>query len=348
MKNQKIFRSLFNGTLLVCTLALLSACLTSKKCPTCEPELEVSKPEDVLLSIDGVPVITVQKFNDFYEFASANAGYPLSKNDAFNTLESMEILKRELKKTGKTEDSTYKKNLSRARDYAEWGVNNQVLIKEIEDSIDISDAGLEKFYNENKGKNPNLDRPPFLKSPESIRIQEVDFNDQKSAQDFLAKAKNAKDSAAFAALAKGISKTVKDLGNVSPQTQGVDFSIKLNARTINPNESSVVTLNNGKFAVIRAGSQRQPAQYLTFAELIALPQMREALGAFRKRLDVEPEFMKRIEEFKKGFKIEKNDKYFEEEEAKKKAEDDKLKELLQKKEEAPAAQQPKAVAPKVA
>jgi hypothetical protein len=347
MKNQ--IRLLISGAFLVTSLALLTGCdfFKAVTCPTCNPSENISaKPEDILLSLDGKPAITREQFEDFYEVARNNAGpYGApSKRDAFNMMVNMEVLNRKMIKDGKDQTPEFKKDFARAYNVARWGVNSQILAKEVQEKIDTSDAAVEAFYNEQKGKNPAFDRPPFLKTPESIAIESVQFSSKPDAEAFLAKAKTN-----FGKAATDAKLTVKNLGNVSAQTQNVDFSIRLKARSLKPGSVELVQAGD-KFFVIKGGAQTK-AQYADFNEVKAMPQMKENLAAFKKQSELEPAFLKQVEEYKKEFTLTENPKYFEEDEAAEKAKEEQFKQMLEeqmksqegkkeaapKKEEAPAA-----------
>lgn len=327
---QKTRYSFLSSALLVSSLLVLTGCDLFKQasCPTCGPTAtETANPEDVLLSIDNVPAITKQQFEEFYEVASANAGPygALSKKDAFETLKTMEILNRKIAQNGQDQSADYKRKFSRAFNLARWGVNSQILAEELQSTIDTSDNAVESFYNQEKGKNPAFDRPPFLKSPESITIQSVEFSDKKAAEDFVKKAKSD-----FSGAARAANLSVKDLGKVTPQSQNVDFAVRLKARTLESNAVELVPSGDKKFFVIKAGA-KSPSSYATFGELKAMPQMTEMLAQFKKQVELEPAFLKRIEDYKKDFKIDETLKYFEEEEAKQKEEEDKMREVFAQK-----------------
>ena len=231
MKNQTVLRSFMSCALLVSGLALLTGCEWFKKgvCPTCEPTLAPASPEDILLSINGKPAITKESFNEFFDaYISSNpqaAAYlaldPTARRRAFQELEMKELIKRKIEKDKAHWDEKklkeYNKKFAQACDYALWAVNSEVFRDEILESIDTSDTALEKFYNENKGKNPAFDNPPFQITPEGIKMQAVQFSDQKSARDFLEKAKKAP--AEFVHLQKLSQKDVKDLGLVTTQSK---------------------------------------------------------------------------------------------------------------------------------
>lgn len=337
MKNQKMIRPLLGGAFLFSCLVLLSACDWMKKgggCASCEtgPALEAAAPGDVLLTIEGKPAITKGSFDEFFNAYLANnpqaAAYlafdPGARRRAFQELEMKELIKHKIRKDKKDQTPEYKKKYEQAMDLALWAVNSEIFRDDVLASIDTSDAGLEKFYNENKGKNPAFDNPPFQIAPEGIKMKAVQFADQKAARDFLAKAQKAP--AEFESLAKAAKKDIKDLGLVT--TQSKDFSLKAKAKTMEPNSVDMVYNQGGQYMVIKAVGQRQPAKYIEFAALIANPENKEMLANVKKQGEFPKIVMDRIEGLKKELNAEENTKFFDEEEAKKKAElEAKMKEL---------------------
>ena len=337
MKNQKVLRSFVSCALLVSGLALLTGCgewFKKSACPGCDTgALASAAPGDVLLSIDGKPAITKESFNEFFDaYINSNpqaAAYlaldPSARRRAFQELEMKEVIKHDVIKKKKDQTPEYKKKFAQACDYALWAVNSELFRDDVLASIDSSDAGLEKFYNENKGKNPAFDVPPFQIAPEGIKMQSVQFSDQKSARDFLEKAQKAPGE--FAALAKAIKKDVKDLGLVT--TQEKDYSLKAKAKSMQPNAVDLIfTPATGKYVVIKAVGQRQNPKYAEFAELKANPETKELLANTKKQTEFPQIVMARIEELKKELNAVENLSYFDEEEAKKKAElEAKMKEL---------------------
>lgn len=333
------YRNVTAGAALIATLIVLTGCDLFKKasCPTCKPQVEKAAiaAEDSLLSIDGTPVLSKESFEDFYQMSLANAGpYGApSKADVFKQVEAMAILDYHMGASGKNQTAEFKKELQRAYDSARWAVNTQNLAKELQESIDVSDKALAQFYKEQVGTNQAFDRPPFIKNAESIQLDAVEFPTKEAAQEF---AKKAKGNFAGTAAAGGL--TVKNLGNVSAQSQDVDFAIRLKARTIKPGDVEVVQATD-KFFVIKAGP-KQEAQYASFEEVKAMPQMTEMLGQFKKQMELEPAFMKRIEEYKKGLDITKNDEYFKADEEARKAQEEELMKMIQEQMQAQQGAQP--------
>ena len=203
MKNSKVMRSFMSCALLISGLALLTGCgdmFKKSACPGCDNEaISKAAPGDVLLSVDGKPAITKESFNEFFDaYLSSNpqaAAYlaldPSARRRAFQELEMKELIKHDVIKKKKDQSPEYRKKYNQACDYALWAVNSELFRDEVLGSIDSSDAALEKFYEENKGKNPAFDVSPFQTSPEGIKMQSVQFGDQKAARDFLAKAQKA-------------------------------------------------------------------------------------------------------------------------------------------------------------
>ncbi len=346
--NQKSFRPALNIILLTSALALLSACDWFKKtgCASCESSVESAGAGDVLLTIDGKPAISKQSLDDFFESTMKNrpdamyaAMDPQAKRNAFNELEIMEVMAAKVKKDGKDKDPEWQKAYKRAQQMACYSVNAEKLSKEVLDSIDTSDAALEKFYGDLRGKNPAFDNPPFLKTPGGIKIQGVQFTDKKSAEDFLAKAQ--KPGANFAELAKAIKKDAKNFGLVTSQSK-VDYALKAKAKTLEPNAVEMITTQGNQFMVIKGIGPRQEPQYAELSEVFAAqPGLKEQLANYKKNVEAQTEFMKRIDEWKKELKADNSTatKYFEEEEAKKKAElEAKFKELKEAQEKEKGAE----------
>ncbi len=320
------YRSIISGALLVATLVVVTGCDMFKpaSCPSCKPdEVHAESPGDVLLTIDGRPAITKQKFEELYELAAANAG-PYggpSKREIFKQIEAMAVLENQYSTSGKDQTVEYKKELARAYDHARWGVNTQLLAKELQEEIDVSEAALSKLYAEQLGKNQAFDRPPFLKSAESVTIQSVEFADKAAADAFLEKAKTN-----FAGEVAASGLVVKDLGAVSALSEEVDFAIRLKARTIKPGEVEVVQAAD-KFYVIKAGGKK--AQYATFAEIKAMPQVVEYLSQLKSESELESVFMDKIEQYKKSFTLVLDEEYFKADDEQRKVDQEKLMELFE-------------------
>ncbi len=338
------YRSLISATLLVSTLVVLTGCDLFKPA-SCPPgEEPAASPEDVLLSIDGKPAITKQKFEDFYELAAAQAG-PYggpSKQEVFKQIEAMTVLDHHYYSTGKDQTAEYKKELARAYDHARWGINTQMLAKEVQKEIDISESALSKFYAEQVGTNPAFDGPPVLKNAESINIQSVEFGNKTDAETFLATAKTD-----FAGEAATAGLAVKDLGAVSAQSQDIDFAIRRKSLTLKPGDVELVQ-SADKFFVVKAGSKLD-AQYATFSEIKAMPDMLEKLGQFKQQAELEKAFMDRIEKLKKGLTLVPNEEYFKVDEEQRKAEQEQLMKMFEEQMKAQqTADKPSGAVPAVA
>lgn len=323
----KIYRGMITSAVLVLIVAVLTGCEWFKPvtCPTCKPQIEeqAAKPEDVLLTIDGRPALTKEGFEEFYQLVAASSGpYGApAKNEVFKQVEAMVVLDHQMAASGKSKTEEYRKELARAYDHARWGLNTQMLAKELTDEIDVSEAALTKFYGEQVGKSP-FDKHPFVKGQDSIQIKSIEFPTKEAAEAFLEKAQ--KDFEGSAA-AEGL--TIKDEGKVSADSQNVDFAIRLKARTIKPGMVELAQ-SADKFYVIKAGPKEE-AQYASFEEIKELPQMLEMLGQYKRQTELEPAFMKRIDEYKKGMKLAVDEEYFKTDEEERKAQEEQLMKLFQ-------------------
>lgn len=314
-----------SGALLVSSLALLSGCdwFKQTECPSCVPSGTTGAPakEDVLLSIDGKPVITKENFDDFYQVAVGSdpqaALTPGLAQKAFAYLEQAALMDASVKKNKKDQDSDYKKKLELAYEMARVPVNAEVFQKEILDSIDVSPQALEKFYKEQAGVNQVFERPPFMTKPAGVKIQAVQFNDDKSAKEFLSKVQ--KQGADFVAVAKADKKDVQNLGVVSAQSKA-DRAVIARAKDLQPNAIEKVNLSNGKFMVIKGIGPRQPAEYMNFTDIAGDAQLNEYLKQIKQSTDLQSLMTKRFEDLKKELNVEVNPKYAEEKDAKASAE----------------------------
>ncbi|MBA3751745.1 peptidyl-prolyl cis-trans isomerase [Candidatus Dependentiae bacterium] len=330
MKKTTMLRPFFNGALLVSSLALLSACDWFKQSDTCTSC--VSSPaatgtgtvsaDDVLLSIDGKPVVTKKTFDEFYEMAIASDPQsqfgPGVSQKIYNYLEQAALMDASIKKTKKDQDPEYKRKLDQAYELARATVNGEYFQKEVLDTIDVSDKALEAFYTEQVGKNPAFERPPFMKKAGGIKVMGVQFNDDKSAKDFLAKA--TKPGADLAALAKADNnRKVEDLGVITAQSRA-DRAVVAKAKDMQPNAVEKVDLSNGKFMVIKTVGPRQAPEYMSFTEIMANEDLKNYFKQVKQSTDFQAAMTKRLDDIKKDVKIESNTKYIEEKESKQNAE----------------------------
>lgn len=327
MKNYSSLRPVVNVALLLSTLALLSACDWFKSkvsCPGCEQPAKESTygtqaaaPGEALLTLRNKPVITQASFEEYWQDLlksdpQAEAMLPFvpdARTKVFEHAVTEKLVQEWIGATGKDKDAEYQKKLKKQIELAQRMVALQAFQEDVMKSIDTSEAALEKFYNENKDKNSFFQREPFLVTAKGIKLQAVQFNDEKQAKDFLAKVGKGD----IAAAAKAAKKDVKDLGVVSAQSRNADFAVKTKARDMKPGDTAVVTTGNKQFMVLKAG-QEQEAKYAPFAEV------KEGVQQAKTQIEFGDKLNARLEELKKEFGAVENKDFFAKEQEKRQSE----------------------------
>ena len=94
-----------------------------------------------------------------------------------------------------------------------------------------------------------------------------------------------------------------------------------------PNTVELVKVGD-KSVVIKSGS-RMPVQYAEYSEIIAMPQMKEVLTQLKQQMELESAFNKRIDQYKKGLTLDKNDAYLKAIEDERKAQEEEFMKMLQ-------------------
>jgi hypothetical protein len=332
-------RPMVSVTLLLSTLIMLSGCMDWFKgkgsCPSCEPcakvegtyGAEAAAPGEILLTLKNKPVITQASFEEYWQellksdpnLESMLPFMPNARQEVFKNAIMEKVIQEWVHASGKDRDTDFQKKLAKQRALADRMVAIQAFQEDLLKSVDTSDAALEKFYDENKEKNSVFQQPPFSQSPKGLKIQSVQFSDEKQAKDFLAKAQ--KEGANFTSLAKAAKKDVKDLGVVNAQSRNADFAVKAKVKDMKPGELAVVPNGNKQFLVIKAG-QEQEAKYAPFAEV------KDAVKQAKSQVEFADKFTNRIEELKKEYGAVESKDFFEKEKEKQTADlQTKLKEL---------------------
>jgi PPIC-type PPIASE domain len=302
-----------------------------------------------LTIIRGKVVITKPSYQEYWEDflksdpqAEAFALFSKDMREQIYKNLVMEKLIQEWVRDQKVDQSLeYQKKQKRQRELGDRLIAIQAFQEDILNRIDTSEPALEKFYTENRDKNPVFQEAPFLRAPEGTKARAVQFSDEKQAKDFLEKAQKA--GADFGALAKASKKEVKDLGVVNAKSRDVDPAVKAKLKEMEPNSVELVSTGKNQFKVIKAVS-KQAAQYAPFAEV------KEPLKQVKAQTEFQDVFANRIEELKKNYNVqdEAAKAFFEKEREKQQAElQEKLK-AFQAQEQAQSQQQAAPEAPKPA
>ncbi len=333
--------------LLLSSLLLLSGCLPDwgKKagdCTGCSTDVASADRKvggEVLLTING-KARTTEDFETFWqEFLSSDPQaalmaqfMPNAREEMFKNYETEELIKEWIKSNKKDKDADYVKAQKKAHQQADRTLNITAFKDDAVKNLDMSDAGLQSFYEENRDKNAVFQQPPFLVTAEGVKAQQVIFTDEKSAKDFADRAK--KPGANFVNLAKAVKKEVKDLGLVTAQSRTVEPTVRVRLKDMQEGTVDVVNVGPKQFAVVKAGAKQQN-KFAGFNE----PNVKEALKEVMPQMKAYEAIMARVEDLKKEYKVEdaKGQEFFKKEAEEKKA---KMQEELKAAQEQAAKTQP--------
>jgi len=289
---------------------------------------------EILLSIDGHPLVTLENFEDFWKMyvesnpqAALIAGiYPGLRKEVFTSLlVPFEIAKVYIQKTGKDKSAEFEKMVKRQCEFVYKTLALDSLHKDILEKIDKSPQALKNFYMENRDKVRAFQDSKFIKTPGGTSAISVEFNNDKDAAAFLEKAKVDKD---FAKLAKEDGKEIKDLGLVTMDTPEVNYFVKVKLNELNPDDVAKVDLGKDKFVVVKALDKKK-AEYIPFEDVIKDPQAKDIIERELVQLKSVETMKAEIENLKKQYNIQQNNTFFEQELEKKQAELNKMQKDLE-------------------
>lgn len=175
-----------SSVLFLCaTLAFLPACWDNNSNSSSSDTKDVSS--QVLFSIDGNPVLTVDEYNEQLELAIESAPQLQvvlqMQPDAeyqylFKTMKMAKLMKHWAQNTGIDQQSDFKKEQQRLHEL----VDLQLFMKAYDEAhpVHVSDSELKEFYNTQKDTLPGL-----LISQGGVKVEAVKCDSQKDADAFL-------------------------------------------------------------------------------------------------------------------------------------------------------------------
>jgi peptidyl-prolyl cis-trans isomerase C len=259
-------------------------------CKSQGPSAEAGKKEhtgQVLAEVNGA-VITTDDFKKELEilppYLKQMAGTPDGRKEMLDSMVVRELVLQDAQKQGIDKS---KEVADRLEDMKKRVIVEAYLKKKVESEIKLSDADLQKFYDQNKDK---------FKTGEQVRASHILVKTEKEAQDVLAQLKGgakfedlAKKYSTDPAGAKGGDLGWFGKGNMIPEFEKVAFSMK------EGDVSGVVKTKFG-FHVIKLTGKR-PAGVLPFAEV------KEQLKASLMPEKQQEVFKKVKDDLKKGAKL---------------------------------------------
>lgn len=267
--------------------------------PAGEVEKKSEMSEDILISMNGKPVVTMDDLEQDYkqvleerpELASFE---PFVKANLLQSLVTQAIVDRYVEDRGIQKTAEYKKELDNMTDRLRRVLN----VKYFRDAhpVEVSNAEVKEYYEKNKETFPDL-----IIERGGVETMAVSFDKEADAKAFLSKAKAAPKN--FEKLAQAEHKdNFRDFKLVNPQSPGVDPVVKNAIADLKsfPNVQ-MVKAADGTFWVVNA-TEKKESKYRPLDE-----QVKEGLRQYmvqEKQMKVMEE---KMAELKDQYKIEVND-----------------------------------------
>ncbi|MCX5924377.1 MAG: hypothetical protein NTZ68_03070 [Candidatus Dependentiae bacterium] len=270
---------------------------------------------DALLTIDGVPALTVQEYEEQLDMArKANQQIDMllqmmpnaEKDFVFRGMATAKLMKAWAQKQGidKTED--FKKQRSQLHE----AMDLQLYMKHFDEAhpINISDSDVAKFYEDKKDSIPAL-----TLSAGGVEVSFVRFESKDKAEKFFDKVKGFKKAAAFKASAedskqKAGDSVINEKSSFSPSIKSAVLSFKKF-----PSVHMLKAEDNSYWVLFAAG--KSEAKYRDPKTPEIQHGLRKMLADERKEKQLE----ELVDKLKTEMNVVENNKYFEEKESKKRA-----------------------------
>lgn len=298
--------------LLIGSLFMLTGCLGEKAKDTHQAADEVTTHSssankgEVLLSIDGKPVLYADDFEDQKAMAQqSNQQLNMILQmipDAeftiiFKSIEAAHLMKASALKHGVDQDAQFVKQMNQAVE----AIKLQMYVKWYEEAhpVSVTDHEVENFYKARREQIPGL-----VVSPVSFDIVYVDFTTKADAEDFAAKSKEGSEKHMKAAAKEAGLKT-KSM-TVSPNSQVSDILKNTVFSATKFPSKEIVKIEESSYWVVGI-LKKHDAQYRKLDE----PEVKQALTKMCKDEKREIELSKQVEQLITEFNVEENKAYFE-------------------------------------
>jgi len=190
-----------------------------------EPAELKGRGDKVLVTMEGVPVMTIKSFEEEFEklieenpqLKQMAQFIPNLKENIFKSLRSQLVMDAYIEREGIDQDPEYQADLARFIKSLKRMLNSKYFAKG--QSVTVSDAEVKKFYDENKDKVPGL-----IVSQGGIRAVGVKFDTEPAAKAFFDKVKGK--SKQFDELANADKLSVQDFKLVNDQSLGMNAELR--------------------------------------------------------------------------------------------------------------------------
>lgn len=289
-------------------LLVLPGCFNQKeKELMVDDQIHISNDKgDVLLSIDGKPVLYVQEFEDQKAMAQQSnqqlnmilqmmpeAEYTM----LFKSIEAGHLMKAWVVREGIDQRADLVKKRQQYHD----AIDAQLYIQYYEEAhpVDVTEHEALAYYKAKRDQIPGL-----MLAPSGVELVYVSFETKPQAEAFLAKIKDGSEKHCKAAAKEADLKLETIAVNQDSQVSDVVKNIALSVTKFPTKE--LVKVDEHAYWVI-GFVKKQEAQYRSFDE----KQIKDGITKMCKDEKREAELTKQIEKLRKEFKVEENNAYFE-------------------------------------
>ncbi len=294
-------------SLLLAPLMFLSGCLpgSDKDQAALTGQVGAKKLDDgseVLLKIDGRPVITMNSLNAEFDRLLEESPqmrqifqfYPEAKSNFFQGMVNQEIVDHYVSANGVDRSPQYIQEFENTMRQVTKMLNTKYFSEK--HPVQVSDAEVVAFYNENKNRIPDL-----MISEGGVKAEGVSFGNEDEANAFLAKAKESKVALEKVASDAGFKDNYRDFNMVNDKSLPTEPALRTRVMSLTSFPSHEVVKVGDAWWVVKAHSKEEPKYHPLNDEL--RPQLQEHIKKDKQNKAV----LDAIESYKKDFDIEVND-----------------------------------------
>ncbi|MEX0849260.1 MAG: peptidyl-prolyl cis-trans isomerase [Candidatus Dependentiae bacterium] len=301
------FKKHFCLSLLLAPLVFLSGCLpgddkTTAAGSNSTAAKSLDDGSEVLLTIDGRPVITLNSLNAEFDrlleespqLAQVLPFMPDAKSNFLQGMVNQEVVDYYISNKGLDRTPEYVQEFEKTMDQVKKMLNTKYFGEK--HPVKVSEAEVRAFYEENKNKLPDL-----MISQGGVKAEGVSFNKEDDAKAFLAKAKEGK--ADFEKVAKdaGFADNYRDFKMVNNQSLAIDPALRSKLVSLNRFPTNELVKVGDMWWVVKAHSKEEP-KYRPLDD-----QLKPSLEEYLKKQKQMELFEKVIDGYKKEFNVIVND-----------------------------------------
>jgi len=298
---------LTSGAMLAFSILVLPGCKWFNGCSNkqeCSEQTGCtgSQSQEVLLSIEGSPALTVKDIDSFIdqiagadEQVKAMLQNPEYKERIYQDKKRSIILGKWAKDAGVREKKEYRDKEKNVLEAVRTQLDAEEFVKH--HTIDVTDTDAKKYYDESKNQDPRI-----LISPEGIKAAAVVFDTESAANDF---AKNLKDSKKdIEKLAKDKKLTVLPLGIVNNEAFFIDAKVKDKIMSAKHMPDVIVVKGDDNKYWVAMAQKKETAQYRPF------DKVKDTIKQVLKSKKTEEVFETELKKIEQKLNIVENKQYF--------------------------------------